>query len=270
MRRSVKIGVVGPMSGPRSAYGVLLANAARTSIRGLDIIFADDQGEPDEAVNAASKLISADVKVVIGHFNSDCARRAGPLYRQAEIPFLMPAATAPDLIRVTNGYRVCPTDEDQVAAMIRWVSQSGASIVIEDDGSSYGRNLAHLLRGSLPAGLEIANIDDPNVLRVMMGTHIAVATAIKRNLKDERPILVPDDCSIAEFEELISGAAAQIFVAQPQPNFSAAVKIALGIVAECLAEARDIGDVLRDHEAFESGQYKTATFEIVRSSRAIS
>lgn len=69
------VGIVGPLTGPRAAYGEWLRRAAQGSA--LPLVWADDAADPVAAVDAAHRLLAAGAEVVIGHFNSECARARG-------------------------------------------------------------------------------------------------------------------------------------------------------------------------------------------------
>ncbi|WP_218278153.1 ABC transporter substrate-binding protein, partial [Pseudomonas sp. HMWF006] len=99
------VGIVGPLTGPRAAYGEWLRRAAQGSA--LPLVWADDAADPVAAVDAAHRLLAAGAEVVIGHFNSECARAAGALYRAAGVPLLLPAATAADLCQSVGAFRLC-------------------------------------------------------------------------------------------------------------------------------------------------------------------
>lgn len=55
--------------------------------------FLDDGANRVRAEQVAEQMVAADVDLVIGHFSSDAAVSAAPVYRQASIPLLTPAAT---------------------------------------------------------------------------------------------------------------------------------------------------------------------------------
>ena len=74
----IKIGVAGAHSGDLASYGVPSLNAAKVVIaevnanggvlgRQIELIAQDDQCKPELATNAATKLISEKVNVVMGH-----------------------------------------------------------------------------------------------------------------------------------------------------------------------------------------------------------
>jgi len=145
----MKIGVAGPFSGPRSAFGELLKRgveqAKAEAALDVDWVVRDDAADPSRVERLAQELIGLGVVAVIGHFNSACALRAIPLYRRAGVLFLAPASTHPDLTAEGAGlvFRFCPHDRQQVDAVASFLQARGLGrpLVVCDD-TLYGRSLA--------------------------------------------------------------------------------------------------------------------------------
>jgi branched-chain amino acid transport system substrate-binding protein len=103
---TVKIGVFGPMSGDAAATGASEKDAvtlavdeknAAGGIRGekIEAVIADDAGKPEEAVNAAKRLISRDnVLLNIGSISSPASLAASQVSRQSETAQIVVAGTA--------------------------------------------------------------------------------------------------------------------------------------------------------------------------------
>ena len=103
---TVKIGAFGPFTGDAAAMGssqkeainlaVVEKNAAG-GIRGekIELIYADDGGKPEEAVNAVKRLISRDnVLISIGSISSPASLAASQVSRQSEVAQIVVAGTA--------------------------------------------------------------------------------------------------------------------------------------------------------------------------------
>ncbi|MDO9411710.1 MAG: ABC transporter substrate-binding protein [Pseudolabrys sp.] len=103
---TLKVGVFGPFTGDAAAMGssqkeaITLAvdekNAAG-GIRGekIELIYADDSGKPEEAVNSVKRLISRDnVLISIGSISSPASLAAAQVSRQSEVPQIVVAGTA--------------------------------------------------------------------------------------------------------------------------------------------------------------------------------
>ncbi|MBE6441886.1 MAG: branched-chain amino acid ABC transporter substrate-binding protein [Desulfovibrio desulfuricans] len=105
---TIKIGVAGAHSGDLASYGVPSLNAAKVVIadvnarggilgRQLELVSQDDQCKPELATNAATKLISDKVAVVMGHICSGPTKATLPLYTEARMVSMSPSATTPAL-----------------------------------------------------------------------------------------------------------------------------------------------------------------------------
>lgn len=264
--RPIRIGVTGPFSGPRRAYGDMIKDVVAEAGNGCEIIFADDMATPTQAVTVADYFIRAKVEAVIGHFNSDCARKAGPLYRKAGIAFIMPASTAPDLVNVTGGIRICPSDTKQIAAMSRWLADNRFQPCVEQDGTPYAARLAALLRAAVASGPQ--PIKQAHPVRVVLGTHVAVAATIRAASHDDEVFLVPDDCAVAEFDELLAEEPNKaVFVARPHPDFSRSTAIAFELIKSAWSEGctsgADLMSNLLASGKVTDGEYDAGDFSIV-------
>jgi branched-chain amino acid transport system substrate-binding protein len=102
----IKIGVFGPMTGDAAATGaserqsvdlaVKEKNAAG-GIRGqqIEVIYGDDAGKPEEAVNVAKRLTERDnVTIMIGSISSPASLAASQVAAQSETPQIVVSGTA--------------------------------------------------------------------------------------------------------------------------------------------------------------------------------
>ena len=109
----VKIGHVGPLSGPIAHLGKDNENGARLAIEELnakgvviagkkvklELIAEDDASDPKQGTAVAQKLVDAKVKGVIGHLNSGTTIPASKIYNDDGIPQISPSATNPKYTR---------------------------------------------------------------------------------------------------------------------------------------------------------------------------
>jgi ABC-type branched-chain amino acid transport systems, ATPase component len=113
---SIKIGVAGAHSGDLASYGVPSLNAAKVVIaevnakggvlgRQIELVAQDDQCKPELATNAATKLISEKVNVVMGHICSGATKATLPLYTEAKIVSMNPVLEVKDLSQDFGGLR---------------------------------------------------------------------------------------------------------------------------------------------------------------------
>lgn len=106
--------------------------------------FLDDGANRVRAEQVAEQMVAANVDLVIGHFSSDAAVSAAPVYRQAGIALLTPAATIDCLTQDHhNVFRFCPSDRQLAKDLLDWLAVKGWQTVhISSDQSAHGQALA--------------------------------------------------------------------------------------------------------------------------------
>jgi hypothetical protein len=214
-----RVAVVGPLTGPRAAWGELLTDGVAAARAPVSWVTFDDHGDVSQArARAAEVVADGSFAAVIGHFNSLGAIEALPLYRGASLPVVLPLATHPDLAG-DYALRLCPDDNAQAAAIAAACAASSwpNRIVVVHDGTHYGRELAERIRiaASLPATVHDdwpARLDRSAV--VLTGVHHGVAAILSRRPPEAASVLVTDDCDVPEFAELAGGAVTGVRVAR--------------------------------------------------------
>ncbi len=156
----VKIGHVGPISGPIAHLGKDNENGARLAIEELnargvmiggkkakfELIAEDDAADPKQGTAAAQKLVDAKVSGVIGHLNSGTTIPASKIYNDAGIPQISPSATNPKYTRqgFNTAFRVVADDVHLGGTLGRYAVKDlkGKSIAVIDDRTAYGQGVA--------------------------------------------------------------------------------------------------------------------------------
>ena len=150
----VKIGFIGPLTGPNAAQGVGARNAFDLKIREanasgkfpykIEMVALDDAYDPATGVAAALRLVSdPTVAAASGHWNSSVALATIHTFHTYRIPFIVWGAIHPD---ITGFYkypgvdRVAPTLVQENGPLCDWVlGELGyKSFSIISDTSSYG------------------------------------------------------------------------------------------------------------------------------------
>ena len=122
---TLKIGVIGPMTGDYAQYGLGVYHAAQVAAEeinanggfngyNVEILDAgDDQGDPEKAVNAYNDLLDKGMQMLCGTVTSGSCIAVGA--EAAESTFLFtPSGTALDCITAgSNEFRMCFTDPAQ-------------------------------------------------------------------------------------------------------------------------------------------------------------
>src|SRR6201990_1533581 len=123
---TVRIGQVGPVSGPQGHYGQDEQNGARMAIEDLnkqnvmigdkhakfELEAEDDAADPKQGTAAATKLCDQKVNGVVGHLNSGTTIPASKVYNACGLPMITPSATNPALTQqgFNNVFRLLAHD----------------------------------------------------------------------------------------------------------------------------------------------------------------
>jgi branched-chain amino acid transport system substrate-binding protein len=156
----IRIGHVGPLSGPIAHLGKDNENGARLAIEELnakgvsiggkkvrfELLAEDDAGDPKQGTAAAQKLIDQKISGIIGHLNSGTTIPASKLYSDAGIPQISPSATNPKYTRqgYKTTFRVVADDVHLGGLLGRYAVNDlkGKAIAVIDDRTAYGQGVA--------------------------------------------------------------------------------------------------------------------------------
>ncbi len=158
----IKLGVAGAHSGDLASYGLPSVKAAELVVkdvnarggilgRKVELLVEDDVCKPEIATNTATKLISREVHVVLGHICSGATKAALDLYNDAGIIVMSPSATSPELTqsgKYPNFYRTIASDDAQARLEVDFalrVLKVRRFAVLHDKGD-YGKGLAEYAR----------------------------------------------------------------------------------------------------------------------------
>jgi len=160
----LKIGMVGPLTGPNAAFGTQEETGANQAVADINakggvlgktvtLIPLDDACDPKQAVTAANQLVGDGVVMVDGHFCSSASIPASQVYSDNGILQITPASTNPKY--TDDGtpftFRTCGRDDQQgkVAADYIFKNFKDAKIAVLDDNSTYGKGIADQVRMNL-------------------------------------------------------------------------------------------------------------------------
>jgi len=153
---AIKFGVIGPLTGEYSQYGVAVENGAKMAAaeinaaggvlgKDLEIVAYDSKGDPVEGVQAYNRLVDQDeIDALIGGTFSGVTLAVKELAITDGLPVLSPTATNPDVtLNADNVFRACYTDSYQgsVAAVFaaeNLGSTKAAVLYNRDDAYSEG------------------------------------------------------------------------------------------------------------------------------------
>jgi branched-chain amino acid transport system substrate-binding protein len=157
----VKIGVVGPLTGPNAAFGAQLRTGADQAVEDINAkggvlgkpvqdIVLDDACDPKQAVTDANQLVNDGVVFVDGHYCSASTIPASKVYTDNGILEISPSSTTPKYTDAGSKFtfRTCGRDDEQakVAAAYIAAHYKGAKVAVLDDNSTYGKGIADQMR----------------------------------------------------------------------------------------------------------------------------
>ncbi|TNF62361.1 MAG: ABC transporter substrate-binding protein [Burkholderiales bacterium] len=99
----IKIGVIGPFSGPSSDFGVPMLHGIELAVeeinavggylgRPLQLVIRDDEGTPDVGRQRSEELVREGVIATIGFCNTGVALRSLEVFQQARLPLIVPCS----------------------------------------------------------------------------------------------------------------------------------------------------------------------------------
>ncbi len=160
----IKVGEVGSMTGAEATFGIsthrgiLLAFEEINKSGGikgkkLKVVSLDDQGKPEEAATAITKLITQDkVVAVIGEVASSRSIAMAPIAQQNKIPMISPSSTNPKVTELGDYiFRVCFIDPFQGLVMARFAYENlkiKKVAVLRDSKNDYSVGLSDVFTES--------------------------------------------------------------------------------------------------------------------------
>lgn len=159
----IKIAFIGPMTGEFAVVGkesrqVLMLLASDLNSRGglmgrmVELLFADDGGNPGTALPAGKSLVRQNPAAVIGSFTSTVTESLQGIFDEAKIVHISYGSTAVSLTGKGLRYffRTCPQDDDQAKAIVNLVRKTKIKkVALLHDNSLYGKELAERVRDRL-------------------------------------------------------------------------------------------------------------------------
>jgi branched-chain amino acid transport system substrate-binding protein len=172
--KDIKIGVVYELTGNTASFGTAAANGAKMAFKEINakggvlgkqiqIVVADNKGEPSESANAMTKVMTQDKVIAVTGFTTSSNGIAGSTVAEAnKIPFVAAATTNPKVtIDEKTGkvkdytFRVCFIDPFQgtVGANFALNTLKVKNVaVMVDNSSDYSKGLAKFFKEAFTKG----------------------------------------------------------------------------------------------------------------------
>lgn len=170
----VKIGHVGPVTGPSAHLGKDMEDGAKMAIEELNakgivlggkktkfvLLTEDDASDPKQGTAAAQKLVDAKIQGVIGHMNSGTTIPASKIYYDAGTPQISPGATNPKYTQqgFNSVFRVVANDSQLGGTLGRYAATTlhAKNVAVVDDRTAYGQGLAQeFTKAAKNAGINV-------------------------------------------------------------------------------------------------------------------
>jgi branched-chain amino acid transport system substrate-binding protein len=177
--QDLKVGVIGPITGPNAAFGKQLTDCFTQAVadinakggllgRKIVAVTGDDASTPAQGVSVANKLTSEGVRHVIGPFNSGVTLPASEVYAENGTMLITPSATNPKITErgLWNVFRTCGRDDQQGAVAAAYLAKNfqGKKVAVVHDKTPYGQGLADETRKAMnTAGIKEVMFEGVNV-----------------------------------------------------------------------------------------------------------
>jgi branched-chain amino acid transport system substrate-binding protein len=164
---AILIGEIGSLTGAQATFGISTHNGvqlavdevnAQGGVKGRKVVVRvyDDQGKPEEAANAATRLLAQDgAKLLLGEVASTNSLAMAPKAQAAQVPMITPSSTNPKVTLVGDYiFRVCFIDPFQGFVMAKFAREhlkAKTAAVLRDNKSDYSIGLAQVFVDKFPS-----------------------------------------------------------------------------------------------------------------------
>ena len=168
---TIKVGLIGPMTGDAASYGVSVAQGAELAVGEvnalggvqLELNVQDDEHDPEMSVNAYNTLWDWGAQMIIGTVTtSPCIAVAAEAYNDRMF-MLTPSASSTDVIAdKDNVYQICFTDPAQGSASAQYIAEHALATkvaVIYNNADAYSTGIYQTFEAeAAELGLEVVAV----------------------------------------------------------------------------------------------------------------
>ncbi|MDP1686059.1 MAG: ABC transporter substrate-binding protein, partial [Hydrogenophaga sp.] len=151
----IKVGVIGPFTGPSSDFGVPMLNGIQLAAeeinavggylgRPLQLVVKDDKGDPETGLKGSQELAAEGVIATIGFCNTGVAMKALDVFQTSQIPLIVPCSTGTPVTGKFPGpssyiFRTSAKDSIQAPFVVDDLVKRGwTKVAIYADTTGYG------------------------------------------------------------------------------------------------------------------------------------
>jgi len=152
---SLKIGVIGPLTGGAAAYGTAVANGAELAMKEInaaggingytiEINAQDDEHDPEKSVNAYNTLKDWGMQLLVGSVTSKPCIAVAAESAKDNLFQITPSGSAVECVAYDNVFRVCFADPDQGTASAKYIGQKNLAAkvaIIYDSSTEYSSGI---------------------------------------------------------------------------------------------------------------------------------
>lgn len=185
----LKIGVIGPFTGPSSDFGVQMLQGIQLATeeinavggymgRPFELVVKDDQGNPDAGLKGSQELAAGGVVATLGFCNTGVAQKSLEVFQTAKLPLIIPCATGSPLTAKYPApesyiFRTSARDAIQAPYVVEDIIRRGWSrVAIFADTTGYG-----------DAGLK--DVEAALAAKNLKAVHVARFALGVKDLRDE-------------------------------------------------------------------------------------
>lgn len=154
---TIKIGGLGPLTGPLAIYGVTATNGSKLAFeeinknggilgKQVEFVLFDEKGDSTEAVTAYNRLVDEGVVALVGDITSKPSLAVAEIAAQDNMPMITPTGTQFNITEAgPNVFRVCFTDPYQgviLANLAKNNLKANTVAIMANNSSDYSDGVA--------------------------------------------------------------------------------------------------------------------------------
>ncbi|MDO4268920.1 MAG: ABC transporter substrate-binding protein [Eubacteriales bacterium] len=152
---TIKLGVIGPLTGPAAAYGIAVQNGADLAVKEINaaggangVMFEvkaeDDENDSEKAINAYNTLKDWGMQMLVGTTTSKPCIAVAAETANDNMFQITPSGSAVECVANDNVFRVCFADPDQGTASAKYIGENKLATkvaIIYDSSTEYSSGI---------------------------------------------------------------------------------------------------------------------------------